>query len=459
MSRCTQSAPWPNRFLPVRGGLRGTLRVPGDKSISHRALLLGSVNSGVVELMGLLRSADTMATLAAVTALGVRVEERGERLLVHGQGWEGLREPEDVIDVANAGTLLRLLPGLVASRDIYCVLTGDGSIRRRPVQRVLEPLAAMGASVGGRASGTLPPLSIRGGSLRAVDHVLAVASAQVKSCLLLAGLRADGVTSVSEPGGSRDHTERMIRQAGGRVEREGPDDGPGVVRVWPVDSLHLTSLTVPGDFSSAAFLLVAALLTPGSDVTVEGVGLNPTRFGLLKVLERMGADITAEIQGPAETEPVGRVRARYSELRATDIEPQEVPLLIDELPVFLLAAAKARGRSRIRGAGELRVKESDRLTAMAHLLSGLGVEVVEHVDGLEVTGKPDGWRDGFVETKADHRLAMVGAIAGCASSKGVSVDDISCVDVSFPGFVNKLVELGGHLPADHVDRESGVSDK
>jgi 3-phosphoshikimate 1-carboxyvinyltransferase len=445
-------------FLPASQGLRGSLRVPGDKSISHRALLLGAVSSGPVTISGLLRSEDTLATLGAVRALGVEVQEHGDELVVEGRGWRGLREPEDVINVANSGTLIRLLPGLVASRDFLTVLTGDSSIRRRPMRRIIQPLAAMGANVVGRADNTLPPVSVRGGRLRAVDHVLDVASAQVKSCLLMAGLQADGVTSVSEPGGSRDHTERMIRQGGVRVERDGPPDAPGVVRVWPVETLDLKHVDVPGDFSSAAFLLVAALLVPGSEVTVEHVGLNPTRIGLLKALERMGADIRVEITAPEAFEPVARVTARYSVLTATDVEPIEVPSLIDELPVFLLAAAKAVGTSHIRGAEELRVKESDRLTAMGKLLSGLGVRVVEHPDGLEVTGLPDGWQSGRVETHADHRLAMVGAIAGCASTKGVGIDNADCMAVSYPGFIETLTELGGRWQPEGKELDAGVKD-
>jgi 3-phosphoshikimate 1-carboxyvinyltransferase len=343
---------------------------------------------------------------------------------------------------------MRLLPGLVASKDFLCVLTGDASVRQRPMRRVLEPLAAMGATVAGRAGGTLPPLSIRGGPLKGVDHRLAVASAQVKSCLLLAGLRAEGITSVAEPGQSRDHTERMIRQGGGRVEREEEPGGAGIVRVWPMDSLELAGVDVPGDFSSAAFLIVAALLVPGSEITVEGVGLNPTRTGLLKALERMGADLDVEVTAPQAFEPVGRLTARYSELTATDIAPHEVPNLIDELPVLLLAAAKAQGTTRVRGAEELRVKESDRLAAMAGLLSGLGVSTVERPDGLEVTGRPQGWESGHVETRGDHRLAMVGALAGYASKKGVTVDDVGCMRVSFPGFAELLGGLGGPWKAE-----------
>ncbi len=430
-------------FLPATDGLRGTVRVPGDKSISHRAVLLGAVSDGPVEITGFLRSADTLATLRAVRTLGVAICEHDAGLTVDGAGWEGLKEPEDVIDVANSGTLIRLLPGVVAGRDFLTILTGDGSIRRRPMGRVLRPLAAMGVHVAGRASDTLPPITIRGGRPRGVDHVLEVASAQVKSCLLMAGLRADGPTSVSEPGSSRDHTERMIRQGGGRVEREGEQGGPGTVRVWPVEKLALSRIYVPGDFSSAAFLLVAALLVPGSEVTVEGVGLNPTRTGLLMALGRMGADLTVEVSDPMAEEPVGRITARYSQLAATDIDPSEVPNLIDELPAFMLAAAKARGKSTVTGAQELRVKESDRLNAMAHLLVSLGVKVGQRPDGLEIEGRPQGWEGGDVRTYADHRLAMVGAVAGCASSASVRIDDLECMAVSFPGFRETLGELGG----------------
>jgi 3-phosphoshikimate 1-carboxyvinyltransferase len=430
-------------FLPPQEGLRGTVRAPGDKSVSHRAVLLGAVNDGPVDVHGFLGSADTLATVAAVRALGVEIDEHDSGLTVRGRGWAGLREPEDVIYVANSGTLIRLLPGLVASCDFHVVLTGDPSIRRRPMARVLEPLAAMGATVAGRAQNTLPPVSVRGGRLQGMQHRLLVASGQVKSCLVLAGLRADGETTVSEPGGSRDHTERLVRFGGGRIERDGPVDGAGVVHVFPVERLRLPPIRVPGDLSSAAFFIVGALLVSDSDICVENVGLNPTRTGLLRVLERMGADIQVEDTDSDGCEPVGRIRARTSELQATDVEATEVPAMIDELPLFLLAAARARGTSRVRGAAELRLKESDRLGAMAGILASLGAGVVQHADGLEVTGVPGGWSDGRVQTVADHRLAMVGAIAGLASRGGVMVDDVDCIAVSYPGFVQVLRGLGG----------------
>jgi 3-phosphoshikimate 1-carboxyvinyltransferase len=430
-------------FLPAATGLNGTIRVPGDKSVSHRAVLFGAVNDGPLRVSGFLRSADTRATVAAVRALGVQVDDDGHELLVHGGGWEGLREPADVIDVRNSGTLIRLLPGLVASLPFLCVLTGDASIRRRPMARVLRPLGAMGATVAGRENDSLPPISIRGGALRGMRHELAVASAQVKSCIMLAGLRADAMTEIVEPAPSRDHTERIIRYAGGRVEREGAADGPGTVRVWPLERFSMGSLVVPGDFSSAAFFLVAALLVNGSRVTVENAGLNPSRTGLLAVLQRMGAAIDIDTLPAAGPEPVGRMTASTSHLVATDVGANEVPNVIDELPLFLLAAAKAEGVSHLRGAAELRAKESDRLQAMAALLGALGVKVVEHPDGMDVHGRPEGWRGGSILTEADHRIAMAGAIAGAASDGGTSIDDAGCIGVSYPDFVRDLEGLEG----------------
>ncbi|GAB4253407.1 MAG: 3-phosphoshikimate 1-carboxyvinyltransferase [Thermoleophilia bacterium] len=424
------------------------MRVPGDKSISHRAVLLGAVSDRPIQVQGFLRSADTLATVAAVRALGVRVEEQEpETLHIHGTGWDGLAEPDDVIDVRNAGTLMRLLPGLVAPCPFLVVLTGDASIRRRPMSRVLGPLAEMGASVWGRDGDRLPPVGVRGGDLRGITHRMTVASAQVKSCILLAGLRARGETTVVEPGPSRDHTERLIRAAGGRVEREGPPTGPGTVRVTPVERLALPDLRIPGDFSSAAFPLVAALLVPDSEVTVEALGLNPTRTGLLAVLGAMGARLTVvPVTEPAGAEaaggePLGAVTAATSDLAAVEIGGGDVPLMIDELPIWALAAARARGISRLRDARELRVKESDRLAAVAALLRALGIRVEEHDDGLDIEGRPDGWEGGTVVTHGDHRLAMVGGVAGLASRRGVAVDDIACIDVSFPGFIDTMNRL------------------
>ena len=403
---------------------------------------MGSVNEGPLHVSGFLRSADTLATVEAVRALGITVEEADDGLVVHGRGWNGLSEPANVIDVANSGTLIRLLPGLLASLPIFCILTGDASIRRRPMARIIRPLGEMGAHVSGRVDDTLPPISLRGGRLRAITHAMPVASAQVKSCILLAGLRADGPCTVIEPAASRDHTERMIRYGGGRVDRESFADGRGAVTVWPLDGLRMGPVAVPGDFSSAAFFVVAALLVPGSEITIENVGLNPTRTALLDVLRRMGGDIDVTLLDAEGPEPLGRITARTSSLRATEVHAAEVPNLIDELPLFLLAAARSEGVSRLRGAAELRAKESDRLSVMASILRGLGVAITELPEGMDVTGASNDWMGTEVVTGGDHRMAMVGAIAGLLSRKGVRVDDKDCIAVSFPGFVSILEQLG-----------------
>ncbi|NLE74806.1 MAG: 3-phosphoshikimate 1-carboxyvinyltransferase [Actinobacteria bacterium] len=432
-------------FGPAPNGLVGTVRVPGDKSISHRSVLLGAVNSGPVTVDGFLRSADTLATIRAIRALGVDIEELdscdGSKLIVYGRGWDGLEEPVDVIDVANAGTLIRLLPGILASCPFFAVLNGDASIRRRPMARILQPLAQMGATVSGRQGGRLPPFTIQGGRLRAGRHQIEVASAQVKSCLILAALRADGQTLIDEPGPSRDHTETMVCYGGAQVRREGDPLGPGTTIVTPLSrDLDMGPVTVPGDISSAAFLLVAALIVPGSRVTVEGVGLNPTRTGLLDVLQEMGADLTV-MAVSGEVEPMGAVTAAYTPLHGCDIAAEKVPLLIDELPIWALAAACAEGTSRVRGAAELRLKESDRLAATAQLLRTLGIEVHEHQDGLDIIGNPQRWKGTSVASHGDHRLAMVGAVAGLASRTGVTVDDIECIGISYPDFAATIEQL------------------
>ena len=432
----------PARFLGARNGLSGILQVPGDKSVSHRAVLLGAVNAGPVRISGFLRSSDTLASLRAVQSLGVQVDEQENNLVVRGKGWEGLREPEDVIDVANAGTLIRLLPGLLASTPHLCILTGDDSIRRRPMARILEPLRAMGAQVAGRRNGTLPPIVVGGAALSGITYELPIASAQVKSCIVLAGLRATGRTEIIEPAASRDHTERMVRFGGGQVERETLPNGRGRITVYPVEALHMDQISVPGDFSSAAFFIVAALLVPGSALTIENVGLNPSRTGLLEVLARMGAEIEVRLTDILGPEPIGTIRVVSSELRGTEVRPEEVPNVIDELPLFLLAAAAANGVSRLTGAAELRAKESDRLAVMATFLRSLDVNVDEYPDGSQVSGKAR-WTKGHMDAHGDHRMAMTAAVAGLVSEHGVSVDDTGCIDVSFPGFTSLLESVGG----------------
>jgi len=420
--------------------LVGELAVPGDKSISHRALLLGAVADGTTEVSGFGANADTLATLAAVESLGARVErldESATRLRVHGCGLRGLHPPEGSIDVRNAGTLMRLLPGLLVGQSGSFTLDGDESIRRRPVDRVAMPLRLMGAVLGD--SDGLPPLHIDGGGeLQPIGYELPVASAQVKSCILLAGLYAvTGPTTVIEPVPTRDHTERLLRAAGARVAR-----GPRTVSVWPVERLQLESVAVPGDISSAAPFLVAATLLAESRLFVRGMSTNPTRTGLLTVLERMGARINLfNRRTTSGGEPIADVEVHPAELVATEIEPEIVPSLIDELPLLALAATMARGRTVVRGARELRVKESNRLETVAELLRAIGGHVRATDDGWEIQGVPSRPEGGRVDAHGDHRIGMLGAVAGLVSRNGVRVEGASAIGVSYPGFAHELERL------------------
>jgi 3-phosphoshikimate 1-carboxyvinyltransferase len=412
--------------------LVGHIAVPGDKSISHRAVLVGAIGDGETRVNGFGRSGDTEATIAAVRALGVRVDEPDvDALVVHGRGLRGLEPPAAPIDCGNAGTLLRLLAGILAGQRGRFELTGDESLRTRPVDRVAEPLVRMGARV--ETSAGKPPLAIEGGELQAIDYRLPVASAQVKSAVLLAGLHASGTTTVVEPLPTRDHTELMLEAAGARVRRR-----PTSVSVGRAERLSLGEVSVPGDFSSAAPFVVAATLLPGSELTIHDVGLNPRRTGLLDVLARMGARITVFNRRRSGGEPIGDLEVRSAELVATTIGPDEVPLLVDELPLFALAAAGARGESSVRGARELRVKETDRIEAVTNLLRTLGVRIRERDDGFGVRGVPSRPRGGGVGSGGDHRIAMLGAVAGLVSREGVEVESADCVAISFPGFFELL---------------------
>lgn len=420
------------RFEPG-GPLRGTLRPPPDKSVSHRAALIAAMGEGETAIEGYLDSADTRSTLAAVEALGAEVEQRGADLRVRGVGLRGAGAAE--IDVGNAGTLLRLLPGWLAGQETGAwTLDGDDSIRRRPVDRVAAPLRQMGALIECREE-RLPPLRIEAAPLHGIAYELPVASAQVKSCLLFAGLLAEGETRVVEPLPTRDHSERMLAAAGAEVERR-----DGAIAVRPAARLEPGEIAVPADFSSAAFFLVAALLVPGSDVRLAGVGLNPTRTGLLGVLERMGAEIEAEPEGERGGEPSGRLRARASRLRGTEVGGAEIPLAIDELPLVALAACFAAGETTIRDAAELRRKESDRIATVAAALTALGATVETREDGMTIAGEGE-LRGGTVDSHGDHRIAMLGAIAGLASRQGVVVDGMEAAAVSYPGFEADLASL------------------
>jgi len=423
------------RVDPV-AALIGHIAVPGDKSISHRAVLIGAICDGETRISRFGRSADTEATLAAVRALGVEVQEQDvDTLAVRGVGLRGLREAIEPLNCGNAGTLMRLLAGILAGQRGRFELVGDESLSARPMERVVEPLRLMGAHI--ETTDGHAPLAVEGGSLTPIAYELPVASAQVKSAVLLAGLLATGgETTVVEPLPVRDHTERLLELAGARVRRE-----PRSVSVWPAERLTLDDVEVPGDFSSAAPLLVAAAIVPGSEVTVHGVGLNPRRTGLLEVLEHMGARIAVYNRRSIGGEPAGDVEVRSSELVGATVSAAEVPRLLDELPLFALAACHAHGNSVVRGASELRVKESDRIEAVVEELRRIGAHIRATSDGFRIRGVPTRLRGGSVDSRGDHRVAMLGAIAGLASREGVELEGAEVVDVSFPGFFEVLAQL------------------
>lgn len=416
------------------GPLRGALRVPGDKSVTHRGLMLLALAEGEGRLYYPLKAGDTLSTARVLRALGAEIEEEGPHFRVRGRGL-ALKEPEDVLDCGNAGTLMRLVLGILAGQErLFAVLTGDASLRRRPMARVAEPLRAMGARIDGREGGGKAPLAVRGGPLRGIRYTLPVPSAQVKSALLLAGLFAEGETEVEEPVPTRDHTERLFRHFGLPLWVAG-----NRVRTAKTGPFPAKDLTVPGDFSSAAFFLVAALISPGSEVVVEGVGLNPTRTGLLQVLKAMGADLEWRVLEGEAGEPVGYVRARHSPLKGVAVDEGLIPLMVDEVPILAAAAAWAEGETFIPGLSELRVKESDRVAAIAQNLRALGVEVEEGPDWLRIRG--GGVRRGEVEPFHDHRIAMAFAVAGLPV--GVRVWEPEWAEISYPGFFRDLLGLCG----------------
>jgi 3-phosphoshikimate 1-carboxyvinyltransferase len=435
------------RFEPA-GSLRGSLVPPPDKSISHRAAIVAAMGEGETVIGNYLEAEDTLSTLAAVEAVGCGVNREGAEVRVQGVGLRGAQSA--AIDVGNAGTLLRLLPGWLAGQPSGSwTLDGDDSIRRRPVDRIAEPLTLMGTEIEAR-DGRLPPLTVRGSALRGVEYRLPVASAQVKSCVLLAGLLADGPTTVIERRPTRDHTERMLRSAGVPVRTEPAGTTVTIrgelpatrVTVQPAETVNLRRLEVPGDFSSAAFFVVAALLVPGSRIRVEGVGVNPGRIGLLGILTRMGAALEVVETAAAGQEPVATIVARSGPLQGTRVSAGEVPLAIDELPLVALAACFADGETVVSGAEELRHKESDRIATVVDGLGALGATIEATADGFAVTGT-GGLRGGTVDAAGDHRLAMLGAIAGLASEDGVEASGFEAAAVSYPGFAVDLAQLLG----------------
>jgi 3-phosphoshikimate 1-carboxyvinyltransferase len=422
--------------LQVRpsGPLRGELRVPGDKSVSHRSLLFNALGCGTARVRGALRGEDVISTLHAVRALGVRVEDDGEELIVHGTGV--LREPGDVLDCGNSGTTMRLLTGILAAEPFFSVLTGDESLRGRPMLRVARPLRAMGARIDGRDEGARAPLAVRGGPLSPIPQDLNVASAQVKSALLLAGRRT-GIR-VREPAQSRDHSERMLAAMGAELTT----DEAGWLQLGPVETLQAIDVDVPGDLSSAAFFLVAGAIVPGSEITLRGVGINPTRAGVLDALALMGASVeVAPVQSPG-AEPVADLTVRAAGLRGCRIDGDLALRCLDELPVLAVAAAFAEGETVIADAGELRVKESDRIARVVEGLRAFGVDVEERPDGMIIQGgAPVG--PGVVDARGDHRIAMAFAVCACAAPGGVQIAGAESIRTSYPAFLEHLAALRG----------------
>ncbi|MGD8207456.1 MAG: 3-phosphoshikimate 1-carboxyvinyltransferase [Thiohalocapsa sp.] len=437
-------------FVVQPGGrLTGDLRVPGDKSISHRAIMLGALAEGTTEISGFLEGADSLATLASFRSMGVRIDGPAQGdVRIDGVGLDGLQAPRGPLDLGNSGTSMRLLTGLLSGQRFPTTLVGDASLSRRPMRRVTEPLTRMGARIESTPEGTAP-LHVRPVErLHGVDYAMPVASAQVKSSLLLAGLYADGDTCVSEPAPTRDHTERMLQTLGYAVRRDGAK-----VCLSGGGRLSAARISVPADISSAAFFLVGASIAPGSDLTLERVGINPTRIGVLNILRAMGADISVENERWLGAEPVADLRVRGTELRGVEIPPEQVPLAIDEFPALFVAAACADGETLLTGAEELRVKESDRIAAMADGLSALGVQAEVLADGIRIVGRGgDGpvFGSGDLHSHDDHRIAMAFAVAGLRAAGPLRIRACANVDTSFPGFVALAAQSGLGIRVDRA---------
>ena len=414
--------------------LRGEIAIPGDKSVSHRSIMFGALAEGETVITNFLPGADCLSTIACFQKLGVTIEQDGKQVRVVGKGFNGLTEPTEILDVGNSGTTIRLMMGILAGQNFSAVLAGDQSIAKRTMTRVVKPLQDMGAKIDGRNNGEFAPLHIRGGNLQSISYELPVASAQVKSAILLAGLQADGETVVIEPEETRDHTERMIRQFGGRVVKEG-----NAITVQGHQQFKGTEVHVPGDISSAAFFMVAAAITEDSEVVLKSVGLNPTRTGIIDVMKNMGADITIE-ELPSKGEPVGHITVRSSKLKGTTISGKLIPRLIDEIPIIALLATKAEGTTIIKDAAELKVKETNRIDTVAHELSLLGANVTPTDDGLIIEGGTP-LHGGNVTSYGDHRIGMMLAIAALVAKDEMELQDPSAIDVSYPEFFDHLEQL------------------
>ncbi|ADH99623.1 3-phosphoshikimate 1-carboxyvinyltransferase [Salisediminibacterium selenitireducens] len=424
-------------IVKAKQGLAGTVEIPGDKSISHRAVLFASLADGVTTIKGFLEGEDCLSTIACMRKLGVVIEQNGTDVTVTGKGLQGLREPDDVLDTGNSGTTIRLLMGVLAGLPFSSVLKGDASIAKRPMARVTGPLKMMNARIDGRQFGDLTPIHIRGGELRGITYYSPVASAQVKSAVLLAGLQAQGVTTVNEPHKSRDHTERMLRSFG--VEVETDDDSARIMGGQTLDPAHIE---VPGDISSAAFMLTAALIVPGSKVKLFNTGLNPTRDGIMEVLEMMGANITRENERLAGDEPVADLTVKTSELKGVTIGGGLIPRLIDEIPAIAVLATQAHGTTVIKDAEELKVKETNRIDTVVNQLKKLGADIEAKDDGMVIRG-PISLTGGNADSFGDHRIGMAMALCGLISEEPVTVSGTEAIAVSYPGFFDQLNRLKG----------------
>lgn len=423
------------KFSSISSPLRGSLHVPGDKSISHRSVMFGALAKGDTEISNFLRGADCLSTISCFRSMGVDIEEKGENVLVHGKGLRGLRRPDGILDCGNSGTTTRLISGILAAQDFDVTLTGDESIQKRPMKRIIDPLSLMGAEIESVRGNGCAPLHITGAPLHGISYSTPVASAQVKSAILLAGLYADGETRVTEPAPSRNHTELMLSSFGADVRTEGT-----TVTIRQAEELYGQKIQVPGDISSAAFFIAAGLLIPGSEILLKNVGVNPTRDGVLRVFRRMGGSIETTALSSGAGEPAADLLVKASRLHGVEIGGEEIPSLIDEIPVIAAAACFADGVTVIRDAAELKVKESNRIAAMTENLRAMGADVTETEDGMIIRGgRP--LHGAVIDSRNDHRIAMTFAVAALAAEGETSIFQWDCVNISYPGFLEDLRKL------------------
>lgn len=423
------------KFSSISSPLRGSLHVPGDKSISHRSVMFGALAKGDTEISNFLRGADCLSTISCFRSMGVDIEEKGENVLVHGKGLRGLRRPDGILDCGNSGTTTRLISGILAAQDFDVTLTGDESIQKRPMKRIIDPLSLMGAEIESVRGNGCAPLHITGAPLHGISYSTPVASAQVKSAILLAGLYADGETRVTEPAPSRNHTELMLSSFGADVRTEGT-----TVTIRQAEELYGQKIQVPGDISSAAFFIAAGLLIPGSEILLKNVGVNPTRDGVLRVFRRMGGSIETTALSSGAGEPAADLLVKASRLHGVEISGEEIPSLIDEIPVIAAAACFADGVTVIRDAAELKVKESNRIAAMTENLRAMGADVTETEDGMIIRGGRPLHR-AVIDSRNDHRIAMTFAVAALAAEGETSIPQWDCVNISYPGFLEDLRKL------------------